>query len=432
MHAPAVLVADYARSVDVSGTAGLVGRGTVQSTPGAPTSAGYGLDLLLRPGAHLTLRSRRVEFDVRNTLAFTAPDLENDSGCTGCSETVQLYDYFDATLGWRSHRVRLGVSESASGGLYNSSNLQQPLPPLATGMTAMQPPSTPVPVQLVPAPATITTGSTQTTAIAGYEITRLSAVGVAGSYLVAGGLDGASQAYLPLQQTARGDAYFDHTVARRDHLSTLGYVQDTRFSPGPCLAIAGATATTATRVAQCAPHDQLVQLGESWRHDFDRAGSITVMAAATGARITGVGAQTSFWCDGGEHCLYPSAGMTLSSRLGFRGTSVLLIDASIMPLVDVRSGLVSERLQLVASLSEPLTRHVELHIDGSGSQSVPPSDPLAASMATGGVAVDFKLTRRVTLSCSQRALWQQQSGFGDFFTSLTAVNVTYASPVARF
>ena len=63
---------------------------------------------------------------------------------------------------------------------------------------------------------------------------------------------------------------------------------------------------------------------------------------------------------------------------------------------------------------------------------MPPSDPLAASLVTGGVAVDFELTRRVTLSCSQRALWEQQSGFGDFFTSLTAVNVTYASPVARF
>ncbi|MGH7439582.1 MAG: hypothetical protein ACRENE_28160, partial [Polyangiaceae bacterium] len=384
MYAPAVLVADYARSVDVAGTAGLVGRGTVQSTPGAPTTAAYGLDLLLRPGAHLSLRSRRVELDVRDSLAFTAPDLENDVGCSGCSETVQLFDYFDVSLAWRSRRrARFGVAESASGGLYNSSNLLQPPPPLVMMPGTLQAPTAPAAVQLVPAPSTITTGSTRTMANAAYEMTRLSAVGVSGSYLVAGGLDGASQAYLPLQQTARADAYFEQTVARRDHVTTLGYVQDTRFSPGPCLAIAGATATTAATVAQCAPHDELVQLGESWRHELDRAGTLTVMAAATGVHITGVGAQTSFWCNGGDDCLYPSAGVSLSSRLGFRGTTVLLLDASVAPLVDVRSGLVSERLQLVASVANPLSRHVELRIDGSGSQSVPPSDPLAASLVMG-------------------------------------------------
>ena len=288
MHAPAVLVADYARTVDVSGTAGLVGRGTVHSAPGAPSTAGYGLDVLLRPGAHLALRSRRVEFDVRNSLAFTASDLENDVGCTGCSETLQLYDYFDATLGWRSRRVRLGVAESASGGLYNSSNLLQPLPPLSTAPAAMQAPSTPPVVQLVPAPSTITTAST-------LHHRRARPTSRPGSRrsVCRARISWRAASTRRLRRTCRcskrhaADAYFRQAVTRRDHLSTLGYVQDTRFSPGPCLAIAGATATTATTVARCAPHDQLAQLGESWRHDLDNAASLTAMAAATGATSPG-------------------------------------------------------------------------------------------------------------------------------------------------
>jgi hypothetical protein len=373
-----------------------------------------------------------VEIDFRNSLAITAPDLENDVGCRGCSETVQVFDFADAGIAWHSRRLRLALTENASGGLFNSSNLLQPLPTAPTAPGTTMPPTAPMPVQLAPAPSTITTGSTRTAATMGYQLDRLSGLGADVAYLVAGGLDDASRAYLPLQQTARADAFFDQAVSRRDHLSTRGYAQDTQFSSGPCLALVGATATTATTgVVQCAPHDVLVQVAESWRHQISRAMSLTMSAGVTDVRVTGAGPQTSVWCDGSSDCFFPNADVAFSSLLGFRGSTQLLVDASLVPLVDLRTGLVSDRLQVVASLSGRLTRRVALYVDLSGSQTVPPSDPLAASIVTGGVGADFRLTRRLTLSCTERALWEEQSGFGRFFTSLTSVNVTVTSPMLR-
>jgi hypothetical protein len=434
MHAPAVLVADYAQTVDFAGNAGVIGRGTVQTPPGGSPVTSYGLDVLLRPTGHLSITDRRTTFDLRDSVALTVPDLENDIGCSQCA-TAQLYDYADVSLGWRSRRVRLAVREEASGGLYNSGNLLQPLPPAPTTAGTTQPPTTPTPVQLVPTPSTITTGSTRSSASADFVLSRLSATGMTVAYVVSGGLDEASRALLPLQRTVRGDAFYEQTVTRRDHLSTLGYVQDTQFSRGPCLALLGAsaTATTATSgLAQCAPHDDLAALTESWRHALTPATSLTLAAGLTAARSSDAAVRlTSFWCNGGSECLFPSADVSLASQFGRRGSTTVVVDASLIPFVDVRTGVVSERGQLVASFAERITRTVGVRADCTGSQTLPPSDPLAASIVMAGVAADFRATRRVTLTLSQRGLWEEQTAFGEFVTWITMLNVTVTTPVLR-
>ena len=86
MHAPAVLAADYAQTLDLAETSGLVGRGTAQTGPGASSTAtAYGVDAIVQPRAHIAMSDRRWLFDVRDAAILTLPDLENGLGCAACS-----------------------------------------------------------------------------------------------------------------------------------------------------------------------------------------------------------------------------------------------------------------------------------------------------------------------------------------------------------
>jgi hypothetical protein len=426
MHATAVLAADY-RTLDLAETTGVVGRTSLQSgAPGALPSTTRGVDALIEPKAHFAMGDRRWLFELRDQIVITVPDLELGIGCAGCVP-VQTLDFADVSLSWHDRRVRLAVDETASGGLYNSGNLTQ-APVITNNASGPPPPSTPTPVQVLPAPSTITLGSSRTAATMDVRLDRRALASVTASYLVFGGLTTESQAILPLQRTARADAFLDYAVSRRDRLSTLGYAQDTQFGRGPCFAIAGANAAVSTNAPQCAPHDVLVQVDESWIHALDRGTSTTLSAGITGARVTGSIAQPSFWCSG-SNCLFPVADAAVISRFGERGETLLRFDASFVPLVDTRTGLVSDRSQLVASLGERVTKEVGVLIDLVGSQTVPPSDPFAATIVGGGVDVGFRVNRTVLLDLNQRTMWENQSEFGEFFSSVTSLTVTVSSPV---
>src|SRR5258708_9611909 len=359
MHATAALAAEYAETIDLADLTGVVGRATVQTGGGRTASSAYGVDGVLQPRAHYAMGDRRWVLDVRDALTLTLPDLESGIGCAGC-EWPQWFDFASVGVSWHDRLVRVAFNEEASGGLYNSANLLQApaLPAPAPGATP--PAATPAPVQLVPAATTITTGSTRTSATVGAEASRQVSTGLTLSYLVAGGLDADSQALLPLQRTARADALLDYAFSRRDRLATLGYVQDTVFSAEPCVTFLGATAPAPTAGARCAPHDQLAQLTEAYRHRIDRSTTLTLSAGVTGAHASDSPALSTFWCNASSYCLFPFADALVSSRLGFRGTALLTVDASVAPLVDLRTGSVIERAQLLASVGEQVTRRVTL------------------------------------------------------------------------
>jgi hypothetical protein len=158
---------------------------------------------------------------------------------------------------------------------------------------------------------------------------------------------------------------------------------------------------------------------------------MTLAGGIAVARSTGTGiSEPSFWCNGAE-CVFPSGDVTVSSRFGHRGSVELTFDASLLPLVDVRTGLVSQRAQLTASLGDRITRLVSIRADCSGSQTVPPSDPLAATLGAASFQAGFTLSRNALLVLSQRALWEEQASLGGFIAAVTSVNVTVSSSVLR-
>ncbi len=112
----------------------------------------------------------------------------------------------------------------------------------------------------------------------------------------------------------------------------------------------------------------------------------------------------------------------------------LILTAQLSPLVDPRTGLVSERMQALATLTRQVTSSTTVRLAGSFLQSVPisVSDAYPLTAVSAGVDVQTRVDRQLAVGAGALELWQNQSGYGTLVSTVVFVTVTVRAPTLHF
>ena len=422
LHAPVVIAADYAGTFEVGDTSELRARLTSQAAAGQPGQSG--IDVYTQPRLRMRVVTRDGwAFIVGNAPIFTWDDIELGA-CSGC---FTFYDTGNASVGWHDRTVSVTLSEDASGGLYNiaAGPLPQAMPmPGQMQMPAQGPPAMPPSQQLVPNQTTfVSSEATHTVLALQAQLNRVESLSLGVSYLTNGGVDAAAQRYFPEQYGPRADASFTYALSRRDQAITLAYAFATQFTPAQCY---DSTTGAVIPVGLCNPAAQMAQVSEGIRHAVDRETTLSADAGISGSRSRSTDGVPY------DERLYPNADVEITRRFGVHGKSSFLLGASLMPVLDWRTGIVNERLQGHIALTDALTELVSFHATVDGSQTVPTDAPLAASVLSGLAEVTYQSSRTVMFAGGARAWWQQQAPFGAYSLFLFYFDVTVLAPALRF
>jgi hypothetical protein len=342
--------------------------------------------------------------------------------------------------------VRIALTEEASAGQYNSAAVPAQPQPAMTPAGQMPPPTTTTPNPQTTEPGAVWLGSSRTTLGMQARLGRQSSLFLSVGYWISGGLTDASRSPapgvfgLPLQYGPRADAAFTYSLSRRDQLVTLAFAQQAQFSPEYCVdysTLISTGAATASLTDQCTPEDEVAQVSEGIRHGLSRMTILTVDAGVTAARSKSpVVSSTAIppTPPGGDFhgAFFPNAHIGLAYHFAEGSQSSLQLDAALVPTIDFHTGLLSNRLQGSAALTSAVSELVALKASLTGTQAVPTTDPLAISVVGGSAEVDYQVARRTFLSTGVRAWWQDQSGFGSFYSALVFLDLTVTAPPLRF
>jgi hypothetical protein len=422
MLTPLVLAADYAGTAVLNDRTDVRGRFTMAHTPGAPTSYTGGLDLVTTPSAYMLVNDRRWSLSLGYTPSFTATEIE-----TGWNPEV--FQLAGVGIGWHNRFVTVSLGDAVSFGTFNSAYLFQPgaqpsgsaTPPAAAGGTQGLPTTG---LQLVPQPQAIYFGSNRTTASVAAVTDRRSSFSLGGSFGLSGGLDDNSRLVEPDQRAIEGDASFSHQVTRTDGSLTVASVTDLNFKGALCFTPDGKIVPGVT----CRPDDQIFLLTENFIHAFDKTTSLSVGAGPQfiRARPDVAVPYTSSW--------YPGGQLSVSHQYAKQGLASLLVTAEFFALPDFRTGLVTERAQLDATVVDIIDPRLSLSIAAGAGQTFPVDSPIAATIVRGNVEADYKTDKAklVALVGGLSAQFESQDPFGYFFSIFGYFAVTVATPTLRF
>ena len=421
----AVLIADYAGTLEVLDRSEARARTTKAfSSASGQTQAQdvtFGVDLFTQPLVRARVTDRHWDYTLGYMPSFTLPDIEG-----GLS--FQSLHVGTASIGWRDRGVRIAVTEEASYGSFNSAYLAQPAQSAPSSQPAQGTTATPQAAAsispILAAPQTIRFASTRTMGSIAVQVGTRTTLGVDGGYLWSGGLDGASQSVIPNQYGPRADASFSYALTRSDQLVTNAYAQDTQFSEALCVTSTGVVDPTASQV--CSPEVQIGQIQEGVRHGWSGSTSLEVDGGGAFAR-TRPDRSAPFQLN-----VFPSARVAIAHRTGKGGHLALELSAQLSPLIDPRTGVVSNFAQGQMSVTDPLTHIVSFHGALTGAQTVPTDAPLAVTVVNGTVELTFQLDRRVELGVGESAAWQTERSLGTFFFTYGYLAVTVHAPALRF
>ncbi|MDP9035922.1 MAG: hypothetical protein M3O50_14065 [Myxococcota bacterium] len=430
MLPPAVLIADYAGTLEVLDRSEARARATKQLSSTQDLTGG--LDLFTQPLVRANVRDRHWEYVVSYMPSLTVLDLESGYN----SQNVQLLNVGTASIGWRDRGVRVVVSEEATYGTYNS--VAQPPQSAQSGQAAGQATGQGAGTATVPAtvtptspilltPQTITFLSTRTLLAIASQIDTRTLFAVDGGYVWSGGLGAASRAVVPQQYGPRADVSFAYALTRSDQFVSNAYAQVTQFTDALCgTAVATLMPAAAVGSALCSPQDQIAQITVGVRHGVSASTSFEIDAGAAAAR-TRFDRDVPYDLKG-----YPSGRAAVTHRTGKGGHLTFETSAQLSPLIDPRTGLVSNFAQGQLSLTDPLTNTVTFHTALTGAQTVPTDAPLAVGVVSGTVEMTFRLDRHVDLGFGGSGAWQTQNSLGSFFFAYGYLAVTVHAPALRF
>ena len=427
LAAALALVTAYAGTFSVSDRSEVRARTTVQTFASTPTQpAALSLDLLNQPIAALTLSDRRWDYTLGYSPSFILSDvIPHDQ----TKPTALFLNAGNAGIAWHERFVRLSLTEEAT---YSFQNTALLLGPGANGGSATTTPGTvgtaPIgqvsPLQPLAPPTNITLASSRTTLGAGLRLARRASLFMDVGYAFSGGV-GDSRSTIPENYGPRADASLDVTASRRDHFITNASGSHSDFTNGVCPSVSGSPVVT---IVGCAPQATIVQGGELWRHAIARATTLTLGAGASAVRArvrpTDPYATTA----------YPTADASLNQRFDARGLDQIDLTAQLAPAIDIRTGIVSQRIQGQVTALWALSPRVGLRVIGGAARSISGAahDPLAFSLIRGEVEASYRATRQVDLSIGERSAWQSQDAFGSFFSTMAYFAVTVRAPALRF
>ncbi len=431
MIATAVLAAEYAGTLELLDTTTVRARATQQLSsdqqPQAQPVQG-GLDLSTIPSATATLSDRRSAYALSYSASFTLPDLITFLPDLGASLDLEIFQFGSVVAAWHDRWTTFTLTEAASYGQINSAYIATlPAPP-------GQPPPTPT---TAPAPSTLTLGSSFTDATLGQRLGRRSLLSLSATYIVDGGADTNSRLYLPEEYGPRVSASLAYDLSRRDTLTTQAIAQEISTTGGcpPPSAPAPAVAPTSPRqptpplppttLGICHERVEDVQVDETLRR---RLWPTTTLSLGGGMALYDVDAPGVV-----DTVLYPVVLAALSYAYGARGTSDFVVSAELGPVVDVRTGIASERIEARAEVTDRTSSAVTLRTSVNGLRSVGGNDPYPVSyLFTGSADAIFHLNRQVDFTVGAEALLQDQKVYGTLWSAFAYAALTLRGPPTRF
>ena len=455
MLPPVVLAADYAGTVqateridvrvrDTVTTAGaltvvtptgqnaIVPAGTVPTQTPPPVA---GIDFDDRASVTLRAYSRTTQLSLTYAPTVTLQDAEN--GINAQNEPLVLQSLM-GLVGWHSRSTTLLLTEGATYGTFNSAYQFAPGAALPTptpgqmapgqmapamGTTAPVGGTTATTTQLAPRPINVYFGSTLTSLTLAQRLDRRSQFTLGATYAATGGLDASSRLALPTNEGPRADASFDYALSRSLHAVTLGHAEMTSFGQTQCYTNDG----TPIASALCEPRDGIARISEGLRDALSRSTTISVDAGASYARV-----QSSHDVPYSYHA-YPSLQAGLLHVFGQRGRQTFTANVLFTPLLDIRTGLVSDSLQGQLALTERLSETVTITADAIGGQTFPTDAPLAAEVVRGTTEARFRSDRLDSLVfiLGENAQWQNQGVLGGFFSIFGYLAVAVSTRALR-
>ncbi len=441
MIALAVLAAQYAGTLDVFDTSRLDVRGTNPPTAvtvaNQPEKIELAADASTIASARLHLDNRRWDFTLSYSGSFTAPDLELEFDDVPSTYTapVQLHSG-TAAVGWHDRFVSVAVFETGSYGQldtvfpYQSPTAQavgtpgQPTtgqtPPAQTGMgtTAMGTPT------LFQSQNVVSFVSSNTIGTVSWVAGRRTTLTLAGGYLVAGGvghLKNGEDARLivPEQYGPLVSASLTQTLTRVDALSTTANALLTTT--------AGACFPPLSPTLFCDTYSPIGQVEETFRHQLSRRESLSIGA--------GAGAAVEPTPTGGrELAILPVGGVVYSETLRPKGPDSLSLAAQLAPQVDIRTGLASDRIQLLAFLSRQIDPKVTLTVTAGFLRSIPfPNNDFPLTAINGAIEARWRVSPLLDILVGDQEAWQEQVGYPPpLVTSIAYVSVTVRAPTLHF
>jgi hypothetical protein len=442
----AVLAAQLAGTLDFSDTTRADLRWTtpleIVSTPRLEEVVIAG-DVTTIPAARMALRTRRFTFNLAYAPNIIATDVELQP------QTQPVLVLHTATVGasWVDRMLRLGVTESASFGLYNPALLYggataagatvgQNNEGNPTGMTqgtqgtgTMMTGPGGTAVTSTAAPKVVTAGSSTTTGILGLQPSRRLFFTASGGYSIAGGVDSASRVYEPQSYGPFAAASAGYRVSGTETLTTVANAQQA-VTEGACpLPVAGGLVLPATDV--CKTETLIANLQEVYAHTLSTRARLSL-----GAGISFEVAPTALANETNvapyELSIVPNVTSTFTYR--FEGTETLTTTVILGPQIDARTGLPSERIQGAMTLTSAVTKTFTVLATAGLLQSVPvgSADPYSLSLVSGTIEARLPLTQALTLTAGVSGLWEGQSGEGDIGSLVGYVGVIARAPTLRF
>ncbi len=453
MHALAIVAAQYTGVLDLADTSTLTLRAPSQivSQSGEQKKVVIAADLGNAPLARLGLQGRRWNFTLSYSPSLTLPDVELGFPATTPPHQPLFLQAAISSFAWRGRFLQMSVTESASyGNTYYYQVLSaatqaastapstgqtttggqagMPNPTGTPGQTGMPSPMgtpglTGMPGQTGTASQTGQTTAPGNTVFIASSITNATlaarvghdtTLSLLGGYTLSGGATTSAQQLLPEQYGPSAGVSIAYAPSVRDTMTTLATAQEL-LTTGPCAALQPAQLVPPPGV--CHERTPIAQALETLRHQISPVATLTLRV---GAAITN--AQTTTTAQ--ESGILPVALGSLAYRLGAGHVSILTLSVGLTPIVDIRTGLPSDEVQTILSLSQPVSRTTTLLVSAGELQSipywVPPGygpesgwiDPYALSALTGGVDVKMRIDHRRTLTFGTQGLWQHQSSFG--------------------
>jgi hypothetical protein len=427
----AVLLADYAGTVDVSNRMELRGRvtetpptvlgGALGATPTAVAALpNPGVDVVDVPSARVALRGHAWETTLDYSAFAILPDLETGEPVPQVLQTGAI-----GAL-WHDRTARLGLFEYAQYGEQNSAYLLGATSPqtstLAQGDVLGPAPGSSS-VQLLANPVSVLYGSSRTDLTAQVSLSRRWLETSLLEYAAQGGLDAASRAILPLVFGPRAEATLRWTATRIDAFETKIAGAHSDASPGPCF---NALLTPLPAGTICEPTGDTLQLTETWRPTLSRHTEAWLGAGAA------VVAARLYPAAPFDDATYPAvlAGFQYRSSVETLRT-VLRLDAQLAPIVDLRTGIVDDRAQGTLTLQLPL-HDVTATGALSGTRSVESllSEPVES--VQGSFEIAFRVDPELSVGAGARYAWQEQVGIGAFSSGLAFLQATFRIEPIRF
>jgi hypothetical protein len=435
MFAIALLAAQYAGTVEVLDTSTLTLRATqpapIISTPQLKEVV-IAADASTMPAARLQLSDRRWEYALGYAPSVTAADLEQGL-------QLQLMQAGSASISWHERFFRFMVSEAGSYGQLNAgAPYQAAAAGAATGGTrggtgqpnAPNGPTPPVAGQplLLNGTTFVNYGASDTSAAASLAVGRRVTVAVSGGYHVSGGLDASGQLLLPKQFGEYARLSLGVVFSRVDSLDSAVSAQD-GTSIGLCAQGQQGTLVTVNGQSYpfCRERSPSLQLQETYHHALSRTENLSFTAGAAVSETQTANFQQ-------VAVVQPIAMATYIGRFDTRGTGNLAVAAQLAPSLDIRTGLLSERIELTASLGRVVAPRVLLTFTAGMLQSIPfpVDDPYPVTSLTGAVQARIHLNPQVDVAIGGQTVWQTQSTYGTLSSEIGMVSVTARAPKLKF